>query len=150
MKDKNCLGHRRLDSHRPLAFGILDYDNTIGWVRISSTARKAAQPSHQHECTRRERSTRGPLPRNLHRIQAAKRKAAFDRGNPIGPITWEEILHAMPDAPSKGKMTPAQIEKYMLNARMAATIRRHTRRSPPLLNRGQGTISLEDDHIIRD
>jgi len=121
MKDKIVWAIGGLILIGLFAFGILDYDNTIGWVRNIFYRAKggAAQVTNtnapvgnvQHAALCRE---------NLHRIQAAKRKAAFDRGNPIGPITWEEILHAMPDAPSKGKMTPAQIEKYMLKCPDAA------------------------------
>ena len=132
--------------------GILNFDTTVGWVRNIFYRAKggAAQVGNtntpvgnvQHAAICRE---------NLHRIQAAKRKAAFDRGNQVGPITWEEVLHAMPDAPNKGKMTPLQIEKYMPKCPDGGNYSVGTLEEVPRCSiSGQGSLTLEDDHVIRD
>jgi hypothetical protein len=133
------------------AFGIVKPDSAWAWTRYVFYRGKGAVASfgssspagnleHAREC--RE---------NLHRIQAAKRKAGQDRGNPIGAVTWEEVLRAMyPEKPVR-QMAPTQLNALIPKCPDGGTYALDTLEAVPKCSiGGNNTLTLEDDHIIRD
>lgn len=87
---------------------------------------------------------------NLHRLQAAKRKTAFDRGQQVGPITWEDVLRTMGNLPAR-RTSPRVLQGYMPRCPGGGTyILGKLEEVPRCTIGGQGSINLDDDHIIRD
>jgi hypothetical protein len=118
------------------ALGILSWD-TVGprlrylFFRGQSEARQAFATSDlknvEHAKICRE---------NLRMIESAKRRVAQDRGQAIGDVSWGEVLKAMnrteiPKCPDGGE--------YILGPLGSL---------PRCTIGGNGTIRVEDDHII--
>ena len=134
-----------------LVFGVVDREHAVGWVRniffrargaasqVSSSAGKTGNVASAKTCRD-----------NLGRIQAGKRKAAFDRGQTVGAVSWEDTLRAMNLLPA-GKLTDQSINaaipkcpdggQYILG-----DLQQVARCSIG----GNNSLALEDDHIIRD
>jgi hypothetical protein len=130
--------------------GILNWNKTVGWLRHAFFRAKGAASEIGKPGPTGDLNKARICRDNLKRIQAAKRKAAQDRGQQVGEITWGEILHAMPNVPP-GKLTPAQIQKYMPTCPSGGTYTQGTLEQVPRCTvSGQNTLTLEDDHIILD
>ena len=128
--------------------GIVESETVLGKARYvyyyavgKLTSRPAPKnPEHARVC--RE---------NLHRMQAGKRKAAQDRGNQIGAITWEEMLRAMyPNTNVRG-MNQAQINTLIPKCPSGGIYSIGTLEEVPRCSiAGNDTTTLQDDHIILD
>lgn len=128
------------------AFGVITPDFVLGWVRYAFYSAKAKVTGE-----RPLGSLAGAQAcrENLHRIQAAKRKAAQDRGNSIGAVTWEEVLTAMRG--SLHGLTSDQINALIPKCPDGGTYSIGTLEEVPRCSiSGNGTVSSADDHIIRD
>ncbi|MGI8905528.1 MAG: hypothetical protein ACR2IE_03440 [Candidatus Sumerlaeaceae bacterium] len=130
--------------------GVLEWDKTVGWVRhyifrvkgVAQNIGKSPPPGDLNAA----RACR----ENLHRMQAAKRKAAFDRGQQVGPISWEEVLRRLPDIPQR-RLHPAELEKFTPKCPARGTYSLGNLEEVPRCTvSGQNTLTLEDDHIIVD
>ena len=132
------------------ATGILNWDKSVGLVRhiffrAKGTISSVGKPSPIGDLNKAKGCRE-----NLKRLQAAKRKAAQDRGQQVGEISWGEVLHALPNVP-QGKLTSAQMQKYTPICPAGGTYSLGTLEQVPRCSvAGQNTISLEDDHIIID
>lgn len=129
-------------------YGVLDWDRTVGWIRHYFFRAKGVASTLGNTGPAGDVNIARLCRQNLNRIQAAKRKAAFERGQQVGAITWEEILRQMPDVP-KRRLTPAEFDKYVPHCPAGGTYTLGTLEEVPRCSiGGQGTLSLEDDHII--
>jgi hypothetical protein len=131
-------------------FGVLNWDKTVGWARHVFFRAKGATTYVGASPSAGDPNKAKICRDNLKRIQAAKRKAAQDRGQQIGEITWGEVLHAMPNVPS-GKLTPAQIQKFTPVCPAGGVYTLGTLEQIPRCSiSGQNTVPLDDDHVIWD
>lgn len=87
---------------------------------------------------------------NLLRIQNAKRKAGFDRGNTVGHVSWAEVLQAMyPEEARRGRVTPARMAGLMPvcpsgGSYLLGSLHEVARCSIM----GNETLPVDDDHIV--
>lgn len=130
------------------ATGILESEEVLGRARYVyywavGKATSSPQPKNlEHARLCRE---------NLHRMQAAKRKAAQDRGNQIGAITWEETLRAMYPQTNVRSLTPVQMNALIPKCPSGGTYSIGTLEEVPRCSiMGNETVTLQDDHIILD
>ena len=130
--------------------GVFNWDWTVGWVRhyvfrvkgVAQSLGKTSPPGDLN-AARACRET-------LHRLQSAKRKVAFDRGQQAGPVTWDDVLRQLAGTP-QGRLTPAQIEKFTPKCPNGGTyVLGNLEEVPRCSIGGQGTLTLDDDHIITD
>lgn len=134
-----------------IGFGLLNED-TVGRIRYYFFAAKgkAEQITNSAPAIGNLEQAR-QCRENLHRIQAAKRKAAQDRGNALGAITWEEVLQAMYPNYVIRRMSPSQINALIPKCPSGGTYSVGTLEEVPRCSvAGNNTLSVEDDHIIRD
>lgn len=132
-------------------FGVINPDTAWMWTRHFFYRGKGAvstmgstQPTgnlyHARQC--RE---------NLHRIQTAKRKAGQDRGNPVGNVSWDEVLKVMYPQQNFRALPAGEINKLIPKCPGGGTYALNTLEAVPKCSlTGQQSISPEDDHIIRD
>lgn len=134
-----------------IGLGLLNQD-TVGHIRyyFFRAKGKAAQITSSGPVVGNLEQAR-QCRENLHRIQAAKRKAAQDRGNAIGAITWEEVLQAMYPNYAIRRMGAAQLNTLIPKCPAGGTYSVGTLEEVPRCSlSGNNTLSVEDDHIIRD
>jgi hypothetical protein len=131
-------------------FGLVDFDNTMGWIRhLYYRVRGSASGIGSTKPVGNVRNA-GICRENLQRIQAGKRKAAQDRGQQVGAITWEEIVRTMPGIPS-GRLSSKIINQHIPKCPDGGTYSIGTLEEVPRCAvSGQGTVDASDDHIIRD
>ena len=131
--------------------GVVDRDAALGWVRYvffrargeaSSIGSNLGKPVGTVEQARLCRQT-------LERIQAAKRKAAQDRGNTVGEVTWEETIKAMYPQEA-GRLTHARITELMPKCPCGGTYTLMSLIEVPRCSiSGNNSVNLEIGHIIR-
>jgi hypothetical protein len=130
------------------AFGIVDPAQVLAWARYAQVtilgkvprgSRPTGDFAKAHVC--RE---------NLHRIQTAKRKAGQERGNPVGQVAWDEVLVTMHGAHVRSVSTDDR-NALMPNCPEGGTYSLGTLEEVPRCSiSGNGTNTVQDDHIIRD
>lgn len=134
-----------------LSSGVLKGEELVGWIRyavfgIQGTAQQAfkPQPPGNLEAARVCRE-------NLHRLQAGKRKTAFDRGQNVGSVTWEEVARTLNPGKLSGRPTAQQLMMFIPKCPSGGTYSLGTLEEVPRCSiGGNNTLTLEDDHIIRD
>ena len=129
-------------------FIILPYEKTVGWLRYIFYFGKGRVSQINVQSPAKNLEQAQACRDNLHRIQTAKRKAGQDRGNPVGIVTWEEVIRAMyPDR----TLTPAQIAELMPHCPAGGSYSVGTLEEVPRCSLvGNNTLPEDDDHIIRD
>jgi hypothetical protein len=134
------------------AFGILDRERTVGWIRhYIFRARGVASQVGSGKSPTGNVATAKICRENLSRIQAAKRKAAFDRGQTVGAVSWEDVLVAMNLPGAKKGMTEAEIHKLMPKCPDGGTYNLGNLQEVARCSiGGNDSLSLDDDHVIRD
>jgi hypothetical protein len=129
--------------------GVLNWDTTEGWIRHYFFRAKGVAQNLGNTGPVGDTNLARLCRQNLERIQAAKRKAAFDRGQQVGVVTWEEVLRQLPEVP-KRRLTPAEYDKFVPHCPAGGTYILGTLEEVPRCSiGGQNTLSLEDDHVIR-
>jgi hypothetical protein len=134
-----------------LVFGIVDHVSALGWVRnIFFRARGAASQVSVNTGKTGNLANAKMCRDNLGRIQAGKRKAAFDRSQNVGAVSWEDTLKAMNALPA-GRLTD-----QVINAAIPKCPEGGQYSLGDLLQvsrcsiGGNNSLDLDDDHIIRD
>ena len=125
-----------------IALGLVDFDVLMSRARglffraraeagkLSTTPGVTGNIQHAAACRA-----------NLERIAAAKRKAAQDRGQALGAVTWEEVMRAM--YPS------ARARKVMPRCPAGGTYSLGTMEELPKCSIGGGaSFDRADDHLI--
>jgi hypothetical protein len=83
---------------------------------------------------------------NLERVSAAKRKAAQDRGQAVGAVTWEEVVRAMYP---RERVTPARMQQLMPRCPAGGTYTLGTMEQLPRCSlAGSASFDTADDHVI--
>lgn len=132
------------------ATGIFNWDWTVGWVRHYFFRAKGVATSLGQNGPHGDLNQARTCRENLHRIQAAKRKFAFERGQQVGPITWEDVVRQLPGVAGK-RMSPAEYNKLIPRCPGGGTYTLGNLEEVPRCSiGGQGTLTLDDDHIIFD
>ena len=134
-----------------LVFGIVDRDSAIGWVRnIFFRAKGVASEVSPNTGKVGNKANAKMCRDNLSRIQAGKRKAAFDRSRNVGAVSWEETLAAMNLLPG-GKLTDQAINAAIPKCPEGGQYTLGDLQQVPRCSiGGNNSLPLDDDHIIRD
>jgi hypothetical protein len=132
------------------AFGIIDPETAFGWARnifyrakapMSQLGKGGSPGNVDHARTCRQ---------TLDRIEAAKRKSAFDRGQSVGSVTWEDVIRAMNLAPGHSRLTQQQINDLIPKCPDGGTYTLGTLQEVPRCSiGGNNSLSTDDDHVIR-
>lgn len=84
-------------------------------------------------------------------IQNGKRRAAADRGQAVGSVTWEEVLFAMNRLPQRGNNRPAAIQAAMPVCPAGGKYDLGPLHERPTCSiGGNASVAPDDDHIIRN
>jgi hypothetical protein len=134
-----------------LVFGIVDRESVVGWVRhyifrVRGAAAQVASNTGKTGNLANAKMCRD----NLGRIQAGKRKAAFNRGQNVGAVSWEDALKAM-DALPAGRLTDQVINAAIPKCPEGGQYSLGDLLQVPRCSiGGNNSLDLDDDHIIRD
>jgi len=133
-----------------LLIDLLTYRQSIAWARyfffkgrasIGQAAREPRPVDIRAAATCREQ---------LRQIQAAKRKVAQQRGVAAGPISYDDLLRALARYPAR-RVAPHTLHQYFPRCPAGGTYTiGNLEQAPRCSLAGQGTVRLDDDHVVWD